>query len=180
MNTKTAKIFIHSLVLSKLDFQSTLYYNLPKHKLRKLQIIQNKCVRFIYKIAKFSRQHITPLLHELKWLPIKARIEMKATKTAHTAFHNSTPIYLNKLVSKRLESKYSLRNASTCYLHVPYSKSKFGDRAFSNYAPKLLNALPYNLNNIHTKCLQKSRLFEYYFKKSYTDKNNINEVYKVT
>ena len=43
--------------------------------LNKLQRVQNACARLIFKEQKFC--HVTPLIYELHWLPIRYRIEFK-------------------------------------------------------------------------------------------------------
>ena len=65
----------NALVSSKLDYCNSLYFGISKHNLSHLQRIQNSLARAITFTSK--RNHITPILKELHWLPVKQRIDFK-------------------------------------------------------------------------------------------------------
>ena len=46
-------------------------------QINKLQRIQNSAARLVTHAQKYD--HITPILHELHWLPIKVRIQYRST-----------------------------------------------------------------------------------------------------
>ena len=62
-------------VHSKLDYCNSLYHNLPKSQITRLQQIQNSPARAVVKAHKSS--HTTPILQSLHWLKITERIEYK-------------------------------------------------------------------------------------------------------
>jgi len=64
-----------SIVHSKLGYCNSLYYNLPKSQITRLQLIQNSLARAVVKAPKSC--HITPVLRSLHWLKITERIEYK-------------------------------------------------------------------------------------------------------
>ena len=64
-----------SLVLSHLDYCSSLLSGIPQQLIDKLQKVQNCSARLIFKTSK--RTHISPLLAKLNWLPITQRINDK-------------------------------------------------------------------------------------------------------
>ena len=68
---KIAPLFI----LSRLDYCNSLFINLPKKDIYQLQTLQNYAARTILK--RPIREHATPMLKDLHWLPIHARIEYK-------------------------------------------------------------------------------------------------------
>ena len=55
-----------ALVLSRLDYGSTVLAGLPKQLLDRLQSVQNAAARLVF--AARRNDHITPLLHSLHWL----------------------------------------------------------------------------------------------------------------
>ena len=64
---------IHAFVSSRLDYCNGLLYGLPKNLIAKLQRVQNTAPRIVYCMPTFC--HITPLLFDLNWLPVKFTID---------------------------------------------------------------------------------------------------------
>ena len=52
IDTDTLQAIIHAFIFSTLNYCNILYYNLPKHSLKKLQKVQNCAVRIITKKKK--------------------------------------------------------------------------------------------------------------------------------
>ena len=66
----TLKIIIIVLVCSKLFYCSTVWSNTSEANLKKIQAVQNFACRIVSGAGKYD--HATPILRELKWLPIRA------------------------------------------------------------------------------------------------------------
>ncbi len=62
-----------SLVLSRLEYCNSVLAGLPKSSLRPLQLALNMAARLACKARRSC--HVTPLLKQLQWLPIKHRIK---------------------------------------------------------------------------------------------------------
>ena len=60
---------VHTFVSSRLDYCNALLYGLSSCQLNRLQLIQNSDARLVLQ-AK-PRDHVTPLLKQLHWLPVK-------------------------------------------------------------------------------------------------------------
>ena len=73
--TEYARIITQSFVCSRIDGNNSLYYGLPNNQLQRLQRRQNAAARVLTFRKKF--EHITPVLKELHWLPIKYRVKFK-------------------------------------------------------------------------------------------------------
>lgn len=93
------KLF-HGLVLSKIDFCNSIFYDLPDYELRSLQLLINSAVRLVIGLPRFSRDHISPYLIDLHILPIKARIEYKICLLTFNALRYGEPKYLSELLKK--------------------------------------------------------------------------------
>ena len=65
------------------------------HEPAPLRLPQNSAARLIYNLPKFS--HVTPLFHDLHWLPILARIRFKMMVLASKAVNGTAPSYLQTL-----------------------------------------------------------------------------------
>ena len=66
---------IHSLVTVRIDYCNSLLYGMPDSTLFRLQKGLNTAARILKKIPKFS--HITDILKDLHWLPIRQHITFK-------------------------------------------------------------------------------------------------------
>ena len=115
--------------------------------------------KLIYRAPKFC--HITPLLAELHWLPVRARIHYKIILITCNILHAHAPKYLSDLISIQQPSCYSLRrNDNGLLLKRPIANTKktMGDRAFQIAAPLLWNKLPRsarearNLESFKSEC----------------------------
>ena len=77
------------------------------------------------------------------------------------------PTYLSSLISLTLPSKYNLRNSSdNLILSYPRFKPKatLGDRSFTCAAPKLWNALPFDIRSASSVSIFKAKLKNYLFR----------------
>ena len=96
------------------------------------------CARLICNESKYC--HITPLLVDLHWLPVKFRIEFKILLIVFKIFRGLAPSYLSFLITSKPVSKNNLRSSSDgTFLSFPNIKPKatLGERAFVFAAPKL-------------------------------------------
>ena len=69
------KSLVHAFVASRVDYCNSLLYGLPASQLSKVQRVFNTAARLVCCAPHFS--HITPLMYELHWLPLKQRIHFK-------------------------------------------------------------------------------------------------------
>ena len=94
--------------------------------------------------------HTTPLIVELHWLPIRFRIVyFKILIITFKFLHGLAPSYLSSLISFRRQTRCNLRNSNhNLLLSYPSFISKLatlGDRSFTYAAPRLCNALPFDV-----------------------------------
>ena len=86
--------------------------------------------------------HITPVLKDLHWLPIRKRIEFKILLLTFKCMQGCAPLYLRELLVKQANTR-TLRSNTKNLLQIPLTNLKrFSDRAFCAYAPRLWNELP--------------------------------------
>ena len=106
---------------------TTLLHGLPNSCSFKLQRVQNSATRIIYRRNKFD--HVTSLLKQLHWLPIRQRIEYKVLLLCFKVQHGLAPSYLKYFIipytpCRPLHTKH--------LLVVPPTKLKtYGDRYFN-------------------------------------------------
>ena len=85
---------VSAKILSRIDYCNSLYYGITDDQSKRLSRIQNAAARLI--LGKKKRDHITPLLRHLHWLPIKARTEYKVASLAFQLFDGTLPPSLSK------------------------------------------------------------------------------------
>ena len=114
--------------------------------------------------------HITPLLKQLHWLPIRLRIEFKILLITFKVLQGSAPKYLIDLISVLPPSRYDLRrNNKGILLSTPkrFTKATMGDRSFMMAAPRLWNSLPISIRSACTTNDFKKKLKTFLFKKAF-------------
>ena len=129
------KRLVETLVLSKLDYCNVVFSAMPDYQLKRLQRVQNMCAGYV-----LSRYATVADLKELRWLPIKERLEYSIAKLAHKSIYSEDfPIKLKQHVVQ----PYSLRlNAPKLELA---SKLEIG--TFQDQAAQVFNKLPAELRN---------------------------------
>ena len=164
LSRESAAILVHAFISSRLDCCNSLLYGLPAYQLNKLQRVQNAAARIIRRLPKFC--HITPVLRELHWLPVKFRIDYKILLLTYKGLHEMCPGYLKDLLVICNNKRYNLRSSDSLLLKNPSFKSSstLGDRSFQVTAPILWNALPGDIRDITNLDSFKRSLKTYLFK----------------
>ncbi|KAI3356625.1 hypothetical protein L3Q82_017840 [Scortum barcoo] len=75
------KKLVHAFVSSRLDYYNSLLSGCPNKLLKTLQLVQNAAAQVLTRTRK--RDHITPVLASLHWLPVKFRIKLKKPYSSH-------------------------------------------------------------------------------------------------
>ena len=142
LDDDSMKKLVHNYIITRLDYCNRLYYELPAHQLKKLQLVFTRATRLIVGIS--LRERITPVLIDLHWLLIKAPIVFKICVLTYIALNTGKPAYLrNKLNKFSTELRVSIRHAHDPHrLNEPRMNEEIGKRSFKYSAPKLLNSLP--------------------------------------
>ena len=96
LNMDAMKKLVSAFVLSRLDYCNSLFAGLSNDKITKQQCIQNNAARLVLKQPK--RHHISPLLKDLHWLPMRARIDYKVALLCFKCLNNNAPAYLKDLI----------------------------------------------------------------------------------
>ena len=128
-------------------------------------MVQNSAARLLTGTRR--REHITPVLAQLHWLPVKYRIDFKILLFVFKALNGLAPQYISDLVSAPPTVR-TLRSSSQRLLAIPQTNLVTkGDRAFSVIGPTLWNDLPLHIKSCDTiesfKSTLKTHLFSIAF-----------------
>ena len=158
----SAKLLSVQLVTSRLDYCNSLLFGVPQSEINRLQKIQNTAARIVLRVPR--REHISPFLRELHWLPVSSRIEHKIMLLTYHAM-NGNPTYLSELVSRHKPTR-ALRSSDDNLLKPPHHKGlkqRWRGRSFSFSSQKLWNNMPYKLRHIPSVKPFKKNLKSYLF-----------------
>lgn len=131
--------------------------------IQRLQYVQNPAARLLTGSRKYD--HITPILKDFHWLPVKQRIIFKILTLTFKALHDvNSPQYLKNMLQLYNPSR-SLRSSSKKLLYVPkFDLKSYGARAFSVCAPVLWNSLSDYIRQSESVDVFKSKLTTFLYK----------------
>ena len=162
LNKKSAETLVHGLIHSCLDFCNGLFVNLPNCQLDELQKIQNRAARIV---TRSQYDHPSkPLLKQLHWLPVRARINFKIAVTVFKCLNNTAPTYLSDMLSID-NPAYALRSAQSVVLRVPRTQTVMCERSFHVMGPKVWNSLPHNIRESGNEAAFRRQLKTFLFRK---------------
>ncbi len=157
LSFKDLEKVIHAFIFSGLEYCNSLYIGDSQKALSRLQAVQNAAARMLTGTRR--REHITPVLFYLHWLPVRFQIEFKLLLFVFKSLNGLAPPYLADLLKRHTRS---LRSSDQLLLTVPRSRLNLrGDRAFSVVAPRLWNSLPLYVRAAPTIFTFKTRLKMY-------------------
>jgi len=131
-----------SLVISRLYYCNALA-GLLKCSLRPLQFALNMAARLVYKVRRSC--HVSPLLKELRWLPVEKRVEEKNLTTTFKARNGIAPSYLAELLRDYTPVRASRSSDYPSLAITTFKLKTVGDRAFCASGPRAWNSLPPSL-----------------------------------
>ena len=105
------RLLCNALIQPHFDYACTARFpDLSKKLKDKLQVTQNKCIRFCLKLQ--SREHISnEHFHELKWLPINQRFQQCVTSAIFKFVQNKCPAYMNEVFRPAENMRINTRNS---------------------------------------------------------------------
>ena len=101
---------------------------------------QNAVARLITRMGR--REHISPVLQELHWLPVRRCVDFKLATLMFKPLHSCGPSYLSYACKSAPEASRRLRWSGAITCVIPWSRTHLGDRSFDVAGPRLWNKLP--------------------------------------
>ena len=160
LSTKLKIILCDSLVLSIFTHGDVVYGNcLTSIQKRKIQKVQNSCLRLIYGIRK--RDKISHKLIDTKWLNMEGRRRLHEACFYHKILLCKSPSYLyNKIIFRSHVHSLNIRFRGR--ITPPMHRSSMFERSFTFNVAKLYNSLPDCLGTL-TLPTFRHNVFKYFF-----------------
>ena len=89
LSDNTARTVACAIVAERLDYCNAVLYGSSSMNIDKLQRVQNTLARVVSKTHR--RDHITPVLADLHWLPVRYRIKYKI---ALLTYNSATAVFV--------------------------------------------------------------------------------------
>uniref|UniRef100_A0A8C1UV32 Reverse transcriptase domain-containing protein n=1 Tax=Cyprinus carpio TaxID=7962 RepID=A0A8C1UV32_CYPCA len=116
-----AEKLINTFVFSRIDYCHALLAGVSKATLNKLQLVQNSAARILTRTC--AREHITPILEKLHWLPVSFHIDFKILMLTYKALNNLAPQYLCEFLTPYTPT-HALRSSEAGLLTVQTTRLK--------------------------------------------------------
>jgi len=144
LSDDAAKTLVQAFISCRLDYGNALLCCISDGLVQRLQSVQNASARLVTGAGR--REHITPVLRQLHWLPVRQRIDFKVMVLVYKSLHRLAPPHLSddcQLVTD--VGRRHLRSADVHTCTVPQTQSRLGTRSFVVVRPRLWNSLPAEL-----------------------------------
>ena len=160
-------VLVQALVISRIDYCNSILAGLPAVTIHPLTTVLHAAARVVKNIH--HRDHITPAMRNLHWLPIPARVTFKLCSLMYNIFSHRAPTYMSSLINARSNQAESrgLRSTSRGDAVVPKTNRNYGKRAFAVAGPTAWNSLPVQIRRANTAKKFKSALKTHLFSLHY-------------
>ena len=119
-------------------------------QIARLQVLQNWAAKLIFCVSK--KDHASPLLKQLHWLPIKERVYFKTMLYIFKCLAGTGPAYLTSGLTLYKPGHEGLRSANdssrlTEFKIQNWTLASAADKAFFYATPKQWNKLPVDIRS---------------------------------
>ena len=152
-NKKTLTTLYNALILSQIDYCSSMWVKTDQKLINKIQILQNRIARII--LGKGTRDaYVIDLFKELKWHNVEQRSQYFKATLVFKCIHGLVPGYLEGTFRANANlHHHNTRRAAEGDLYVVPTGSQAGTRSFECSGARLWNSLPQEVkqsNNLNT------------------------------
>ena len=141
LSPELRRMLCNALIQPHFDYACPVWYpNLTEKMKKKIQITQNKCIRFCLRLDKMH--HISEEDFRLiNWLPTSKRVDQCINTITFKFVNNTCPYYLKEVFEFAPHCRIDTRN-KFAKLKIPFRKTNMGEKAISFVGPSLWNSLP--------------------------------------
>ena len=142
LNLASKRLLSSALFQCHMDYAccSSWYHGLQKNLKHKLQILQNKTIRFVLDLT--PRSHIGySEFNRVNWLPVRFRVQQIVSTNMYRLIHGNAALYLREGISM-VQERHSYNNRNSVLPLVLPRVNSSRDKSFSYIAAKFWDQLP--------------------------------------
>ena len=153
LNRRIKTCLCESLVLSHFNYCDSIYGPcLDYVTSKRIQTVQNACLRLIFGIQKGN--HVSHKLGELEWLNMSNRRKLHAACLYHKVITTKTPPYLYNKISFRTDI-HNINIRFKGAITPPLHKTTLFERSFTYNVAKIYNSLTSSMKNFKNQTFKK-------------------------
>ena len=148
LNEESKKLLCDSLILSQFSFGDIVYMNIDMYLQKKVQKIQNLCLKFIFNIKKRQHWSSLELRQKIKWLSMKDRRILNGLSLLFKTLNGKGPDYISDMFT--LVSEVSERNTRIYSRNIWIPNEHYSaihHKSFKLIIPKIWNSLPVDIKD---------------------------------
>ena len=156
------RMLCNALIQPHFDYACLAWYsNLTQAMKSKVQIMQNKCIRFCLQLRPLDHigQHH---FQRMNWLNVRDRFNQCLCSAVFNFIHNRSPQYMSEIFHIAPQINIGTR-CSKLKLILPFRKTNMGQNTLSFLGPQQWNKLPNEIKLSKTINTFKHKLKEYFF-----------------
>ena len=175
LNAGLRRMLCNALIQPHLDYASSAWYpNLSKGLKDKLQITQNKCIRFCLYME--NREGIRyKHFKKINWLPVWERVKQFIAVSVFKFSNNMAPKYMEDIFSKS-QNRHRTRSSNEFRINIPSRKNDYGKNCLSYLGATIWNNIDIGAKNCKTTNAFKHKIKETFFKQLKSDEESVYSI----
>ena len=156
------RLLCNALIQPHFDYACLAWQtNLNKKFRDKLQVTQNKCIRFCLNLENMSHIGLTEF-EKINWLSVENRFIQNICATSYNYFKRNSPDFMTEIFETAHQSNIGTRS-SFHRLIQPQRKTNIGQKTLSYLGPQQWNKLPNYLKKETSLNTFKHKLKDHFF-----------------
>ena len=163
LNSRLRRMLCNTIIQPHFDYASSAWFpNLSKGLKDKLQIAQNKCIRYCLYLD--NREGIRyKHFKEINWLPVSARVDQFIAVSVYKFSNNLAPKYMEDVFKRPVITRRT-RHTNENKLAIPIRKHDYGKNCLSYMGATIWNSLENSIKEAKTCNSFKHRVKDKFFK----------------
>ena len=155
LDNSSLRRLLHLLVLSRIEYATTLLFGVSKALQSKLEAVSNAALRVLARLRKFD--HLTVVRAKHSWLPLLKRQFLRYATFVYVILRHGKPSYLADHLNFCPLIR-STRASRRCLLSVPRTSTRVAERMFIVAGPTIWNSIPLDIRASPTIGIFKEKL----------------------